>query len=378
MEKVIFRKLILDISLRALIITFTIGLIVWIIQAVNHLDFVISDGHNFKIYFYYNLYNFPKIIHRIIPFVFAISIFFELIKYEKNNELLIFWTNGVTKKKFVLNLVNFAVIAMFLQIVMGSFISPSSQLKARTFLKNSNMDFLPNLIKQGKFIDIVSGLTIFISEKDEVNSFKNIYIQEGDSFSLEKKDNQIIFAKEGYLVDGNEKLFRLLNGKIISINNDNRLISFEFDKIDYDLSNFSSKTIKIAKIQELPSHKILQCSLSLMKNKPYIEKMFICEKSRLKNLNQEIYKRLIKPIYIPLLTLICCFLLTFSKVQNNFTIKTIKVFLYLLMVLILSETLMRYVGETKTFLIIFMSLPILLFFTIFNFLQSKIRYDKNF
>ena len=208
MEKIIFRKLILDISLRALIITFTIGLIVWIIQAVNHLDFVINDGHNFKIYFYYNLYNFPKIIHRIIPFVFAISIFFELIKYEKNNELLIFWTNGITKKKFVRNLVNFAIIAMFLQIVMGSFISPNSQLKARTFLKNSNMDFLPNLIKQGKFIDIVSGLTIFISEKTGVNSFNNIYIQEGDSFSLEKNDNQIIFAKEGLLVDENKELIK--------------------------------------------------------------------------------------------------------------------------------------------------------------------------
>ena len=48
------------------------------------------------------------------------------------------------------------------------------------------------------------------------------------------------------------------------------------------------------------------------------------------------------------------------------------------MILILSETLMRYVGETKVFLIIFMSLPILLFFTIFNFLKSKIKYDKNF
>jgi lipopolysaccharide export system permease protein len=371
MEKIIFRKLILDISLRALIITFTIGLIVWIIQAVNHLDFVINDGHNFSIYFYYNLYNFPKIIHRIIPFVFAISIFFELIKYEKNNELLIFWTNGITKKKFVLSLVNFAVIVMFLQIVMGSLISPNSQLKARTFLKNSNMDFLPNLIKQGKFIDIVSGLTIFISEKTEVNSFKNIYIQEGDSFSLEKSDNQIIFAKEGYLVDGNKKLFRLLNGKIVSINNDKRLVSFEFDKIDYDLSSFTSKTIKVAKIQELPSYKILQCSLNLMNDKTYIDKMFNCEKSRLKNLNQEIYKRFIKPIYIPLLTLVCCFLITFSKVQNNFTIKTIKIFLYLLIVIILSETLMRYVGETRIFLIILISLPILLFFTIFNFLESK-------
>ena len=101
MEKILFRKLILDISLRALIITFTIGLIVWIIQAANYLDFVIDDGHNFTIYFYYNLFNFPKIVHRILPFVFGISVFFELIKYERNNELLIFWTSGITKKKFI-------------------------------------------------------------------------------------------------------------------------------------------------------------------------------------------------------------------------------------------------------------------------------------
>ena len=158
MEKLIFRKLITDISFRALTITFTIGLIVWIIQAVNYLDFVIDDGHNFKIYFLYNVHNFPKIVHRILPFVFAISVYFELIKYEKNNELLIFWTNGVSKKKFIKNLLNFSLIVVFIQILIGSFISPSNQFKARLFLKNSNMDFLPNLIKQGKFIDTISGL----------------------------------------------------------------------------------------------------------------------------------------------------------------------------------------------------------------------------
>ena len=69
---------------------------------------------------------------------------------------------------------------MFVQILIGSVLSPSSQLKARNFLKNSNMDFLPNLIKQGKFIDTVSGLTIFINEKTDKNSFKNVYIQEGN------------------------------------------------------------------------------------------------------------------------------------------------------------------------------------------------------
>ena len=373
MEKILFRKLILDISLRALIITFTIGLIVWIIQAANYLDFVIDDGHNFTIYFYYNLFNFPKIIHRILPFVFGISVFFELIKYERNNELLIFWTNGVTKKKFISNLINFSLIVMFIQILLGSFISPTSQLKAREFLKNSNMDFLPNLIKQGKFIDTVSGLTIFINEKKDKNSFKNIYIQEGNILDLTSDDSQIIYAQEGFLDNIDNKIFKLLKGKIISTNN-NRLISFEFDKIDYDLSKFESRTIKIAKMQELPTRKIIECSISLMKEITYREKMFLCDFKSLKNINQEIYKRFIKPIYLPLLTLVCCFLLTFSKVENNFSFKTIKVFLYIFLILVLSEVLLRYIESSQLLFSLVIILPIIIYFFIYNFLISKVSY----
>ena len=373
MEKILFRKLILDISLRALIITFTIGLIVWIIQAANYLDFVIDDGHNFTIYFYYNLFNFPKIIHRILPFVFGISVFFELIKYEKNNELLIFWTNGVTKKRFISNLINFSLIIMLLQILLGSVISPSSQLKAREFLKNSNMDFLPNLIKQGKFIDTVSGLTIFINEKTDKNSFKNIYIQEGNILDLTSDDNQIIYAQEGFLDNSDKKIFKLLNGKIISTNK-NRLISFEFEKIDYDLSKFESRTIKIAKMQELPTRKIIECSISLMKKVSYREKMFLCDFESLKNINQEIYKRFVKPMYFPLLTLVCCFLLTFSRVENNFTFKTIKVFLFIFLILVLSEIIMRYIESSQLLFSLVIILPVGIYFLIYNFLISKVSY----
>ena len=376
MEKILFRKLILDISLRALIITFTIGLIVWIIQAANYLDFVIDDGHNFTIYFYYNLFNFPKIIHRILPFVFGISVFFELIKYERNNELLIFWTHGITKQRFISNLINFSLIVMFLQIIIGSIISPSSQLKAREFLKNSNMDFLPNLIKQGKFIDTVSGLTIFISEKTDKNYFKNVYIQEGNILDLTSDDNQIIYAKEGFLDSKDKKIFKLLEGKIVSTNND-RLISFEFDKIDYDLSKFESRTIKIAKMQELPSRKIIECSISLMKGISYREKMFLCDLNSLKNIKQEIYKRFVKPIYFPLLTLVCCFLLTFSKIENNFSYRTVKVFSCVFLLLVLSEILMRYIETSQLLFIFVIILPIIIYFLIYKFLISKISYDQN-
>ena len=372
MEKLLFRKLIADITLRALIITFTIGLIVWIIQAVNYLDFVIDDGHNFKIYFLYNLYNFPKIIHRILPFVFAISVFFELIKYEKNNELLIFWTNGVSKKKFVKNLINFSMLVMFAQILIGSFISPNNQFKARLILKDSNMDFLPNLIKQGKFIDTISGLTIFINHKTDNNSFKNIYIQEGEFVDFREDDSQIIYAKEGFFINEDKKLFRLLDGKVIS-NNNNKLMSFEFDKIDYDLSKFSSRSIKKPKIQELSSIKLFRCSVSLISGKNYIDDLFTCEINKSKNFNQELYKRFVKPFYLPILTLVCCFLLTFSKVHHNYTLRTIKIFICVFLILVVSEIFMRYIQGSLLYLILFLGIPLLSFSLIYTFLINKVN-----
>ena len=164
-----------------------------------------------------------------------------------------------------------------------------------------------------------------------------------------------------------------MNGKIISTNN-KKLISFQFDKIDYDLSKFSSKTITVPKIQELPSFKIIKCSFNLMTNSSYQDKMFDCNIKKLKNLNNELYKRFIKPIYIPVLTLICCFLIIFSKEQNNYTLKTIKVFLSVFLVLVISETLLRYVGDSFIYLFFLTSMPIIFYIVGYTFLIKKVRY----
>ena len=102
--------------------------------------------------------------------------------------------------------------------------------------------------------------------------------------------------------------------------------------------------------------------------------MFQCDHQSFKNINQEVYKRFIKPLSFPLLTLVCCFLLTFSKIDNNFSFRTIRVFLYVFLILVISEILMRYVENSQLLLILVMILPIIIYFLIYNFLISKVRY----
>jgi len=72
MQKLIFQKLIGDILKRKLIIIISLVIIIWVIQATNYLDFVINDGHNFKVYFYYSLLSLPKIFSRILPIALLI------------------------------------------------------------------------------------------------------------------------------------------------------------------------------------------------------------------------------------------------------------------------------------------------------------------
>ena len=68
MNKLIYRKLSLDILSFFLVASLSITLIVWVIQAVNFLDIVSEDGHSLKVYFSYTILNLPRIFSRILIF----------------------------------------------------------------------------------------------------------------------------------------------------------------------------------------------------------------------------------------------------------------------------------------------------------------------
>ena len=66
MKKLIFQKLFKDILMLFIVLSLSLTVIVWVMQAVNFLDFVSEDGHGFKVYFSYTLLNFPKIFSRLL------------------------------------------------------------------------------------------------------------------------------------------------------------------------------------------------------------------------------------------------------------------------------------------------------------------------
>jgi len=360
MKKLIFYKLYIKISLfffTSLIIT---GLIVWTIQAVNFFDYVTEDGHGLKVYFYYSILNFPKIIQRIFPFVFFISVFFIIINYEQKNEMIVFWINGINKINFINNILIFSLFFMFLQIILGSYFSPMAKLLSRDYLKNSNMDFFTSLIKEGKFINVTEGLTIFIDAKDENGELFDIFLEESN-----EGKTKMIYAKKGYIEEKSEiKNLKLFDGKLVDVNNSEIKI-FEFDQIDFNLTELNSKTILVPKIQELNTRSLINCLFDLKDIKVYKDnynlKQFDCNQSILNEIYIELTKRIYKPIYIPIIVLLSCYIILFSKNQKHFKKKTNIIFLTIILIMVFSEVSVRYVGLSIDYQILFFLSPIFIF-----------------
>ena len=376
MKKLLFRKFITDNLKLFSAIIFSIGSIVWVIQSVNFLDIVTEDGHSFKIYALYTLLNFPKIIHRILPFVFFISLFYQIIKYENDNELLVFWIHGVKKTQLINVIVLYSVLLGIFQILLGGFISPKGQDEARSFIRSSNLDFFPSIIREGKFVDTVKDLTIFIEKQNENGEYENIYLKDDVETSAEGDRSQIIFAKKAKLINlDNNRYFKLFNGKLIKTENE-KIDVFEFKSIDFSLSKFETKTTTFPKIQEVNIIILVKCLIYESNNK--LDKFqnydsIGCNTNAIKNIKQELLKRLYMPVYIPLIALMSCLLLLRSK--ENATYNTLKylIFFMIFSIIVISEILLRYSAQSHLGFLSFIFFPIILFFCIYLNLIISLR-----
>ena len=362
MKKLIFVNFNIDALKFFITSMLVMGIIVWTIQAVNFFDFVTNDGHGLRVYFLYSILNFPKILHRILPFIFFISIFYTIIKYEQKNELNIFWLNGITKIDFTNKIIFISILLMFAQILIGNYVSPPSQLKARNILKNSNIDFFGTLLKEKKFINTTKGLTIFINEKDDNGLFKKVFLEE-----IRDNNSKIIIAEDGLLIINNkQKLFKLRNGKVIN-NENNKVNIFNFDVINFDLSNIVTNTITIPKIQEIYTNVLLDCIFDLaIKNKYNFE----CKNEINNEIKQELMKRIYKPLYIPIIALISCYLILYSKNHYNYLVVRNSVFLFNFFIIVISEASLKYSTESIYTLITFITLPIVIFLITYIFIYK--------
>jgi len=373
MKKILFNKLLTDCLIFFFIALFFTSIIIWIFQAVNYLDIMIEDGRDHLVYLKFTILIFPKIVSKILPFIFFLSFVYVITKYELNNELVIFWNYGVNKIVLVNYFFKFSIILAIFQIFLNSIVVPASQDQARSYLRTSNINFLENFIKPKKFNDTIKDLTIYIDSKDETGSFTNIYIKKGRGFS----DFQTTFAKKGvFKTIGNKKIFELYDGETISVVK-GKITNFKFSKSNFTLNNLKTNTITHRKTQEVSTSNLIICFKNIYKRKSIdLSKELKIENCRTENINniiKEFHKRMVIPFYIPVLMLLTLLLIIESKENIDYLKFRLVIFFIGVLTIIISEMTLRFVDDNLINNLGLLFLP----FALITILYSIFTYKYN-
>ena len=372
MKKTIYKYFFYQFVIYFTITLFALAAIVWTIQAVNYLDLVTEDGHAFTTYFFYSLLTLSKVLTKLIPFSFLIAIILTILKFEKDNELLVLWTFGLNKIHLVNLIFRISILIMFLQLFLTSIINPTLLNFSRTLLKNSELQFIPSLLKEKQFNDAVEGLTIFVEKKDANNIYKNIFIRdEGTILSKIATTSSTIYAKSGHM-SKDEKNLILYNGNIQKLNQSGDVNIVKFQKTILNLSGISSKSIKEPKVQETPTVQILRC---LFQNNVVKHNCDNSKKSKM-DTKIEINKRFGMPIYILLIALVSCFLLATGKDKKIFYFNKYIYFFICFLILALAEMIVRYSGISWNHTLIYYLIPVIMSPLIYFALIRTFKYEN--
>jgi lipopolysaccharide export system permease protein len=354
-------------------VIFALTAIIWTIQAVNFLDLVTDDGHAFKIYLLYSFLTIPKVLTKLIPFTFLIASILTILKFEKNNELILLWTSGLNKIHITNLIFCTSLLIMLLQLLMGSTINPETLNFSRTLLKNSELQFVPSLLKEKQFNDAVKGLTIFVEKKIDNKTYKNILIRDdGNVLTQISSGSSTIFAKSGYVTE-DEKNLVLLNGNIQKLENEKDDIELiKFEKTSIYLAGLSTRTISEPKIQETSSIVIIQCLIDKYKDIDNCGR----QAKNIRDTKAEINRRFGMPIFIPLIALISCFLLRSKKDGRISGLYKYIYFFIGFTIIVGSEITVRYSGISLNVTLLYYLIPITLSPIVYLLLIRTFKYEN--
>tara|TARA_B100000579_G_scaffold324547_1_gene274321 strand:- start:67 stop:963 length:897 start_codon:yes stop_codon:yes gene_type:complete len=293
-------------------------------------------------------------------------------KYNNSNELIVFWNNGIKKIHFINFILKFSLFFLILQLTLNLFIVPKSQDLGRKYIKDSKIDFLPKLISEKKFINVVKNLTIFVEEyKKTDGKLKKIYINE----KLGNNKSKIIVAEDGLILkQDDDYILRLFNGGITNLDQD-KIYKINFSETDYDLSIFSTKTVTHPKVQELDSFILFKCIKNYYYKKDF--ENINCKNRSVKSIFEELYKRMILPFYILIVSLVGASLIIEPKSKYLNKFHKLNIFLIGSFTIILSQLGLKFIIASNPIIYFIIFLPLLLVLTYYLILSIKTKFKLN-
>jgi lipopolysaccharide export system permease protein len=234
------RYILMQLLWPALLITGTLTGIIWLIESLRFIDFIVNRGLALTDFLHITALLFPELLSLLVPIALFLAVLSVYHRLQHDSELTILRAAGVSR----LQLAQPAMLAGLLGSVFCYFLvlylQPISSTQFREMQQFMRENYTSVLLQEEVFSNPTDGLTVFVRERDSNNNLRGILVHD----NRDRKNPVTMMAQQGKLMQGpNGPQFYLEQG-MRQERRSGRVSWLNFDHYTLDIS-FYAKNLAV-------------------------------------------------------------------------------------------------------------------------------------
>ncbi len=252
------------------IITFCLCGVVWLMQAVHFIDFIINRGLSVQDFLYLTMLLLPSLLAYILPIALVIAVIFTYYKLITDSELIVMQASGFSRWQLLRPALIAAMIVCIIVYFLTLKLLPLANREFRDMKEFLKENYASVMLQEEVFNHPIEGITVFIQSRSQTSNGQSSNNQGGANQngklqgilvhdSRNPKNTITMMAEQAELVQTSSGPKFLLENGIRQEMQDGKLSWLNFASYNLDLSYYTKRNATRRLNQnELTTHDLWQ------------------------------------------------------------------------------------------------------------------------
>ncbi|GAU84921.1 LPS export ABC transporter permease LptF [Bosea sp. BIWAKO-01] len=213
-------------AVAAIVLLIGLTSVIWVTQALREVDLITGKGQTIYIFFTVTLLSLPALIAGIAPVALFMSTLYTLNRLNGDSELIVMNAAGVAPYRLTRPFIVLTLATSLLVGWMAISVMPAGFRALRDLITLIRADFVANVVKEGQFVSLDSGVTFHYRERSG-DALLGIFMQD----RRDPTQPSVYIAERGRTVESDGNSFLMLEKGTIQREAKNKestsIISFE-------------------------------------------------------------------------------------------------------------------------------------------------------
>ena len=251
LDRYILRQMITAFALFCLVLA---G-VIWLTQAVRLIDVVLSSGQSLWRLGEFSMLVLPTVLSMVVPLAGFAAVIYAINKLYGEAELVVMMMAGQSPFGLARPVLIFGLGISIATFLITNFIAPTADKRLLESRHEIRTELANALIREGRFLHPVEGLTIFIRDTNDEGQMRGLFLHD-----QRDPERPVTYTAERalFLRSGDVARLGMSEGTALSYSPERKLLArVRFDDLTYDISDLISDEAAPLRPNVLPTWQLL-------------------------------------------------------------------------------------------------------------------------